>query len=391
MTASKNKSKFSGTIIAKSLISEVSIHAKNSHGKTATMFAAENGNSYFVELLLSHEDHVDNTDNHGTSALMFAAQNGDKATLDIILDKKPLINNVNSDGYTALMFASENGHATIVKELIMMSTNINLPNKDGMTALMLAASKGHFEVTKILINSNAEISLKNHNNKDALMLAAINGHKEIVSMLLDNGSDINANDNHNLTALMLLEQNVEHVETAMLLIMRGANLPDDKSRIIATLKNASWWTDSHTAVINNNLDQIQSFEELLLDITPLDLAVMIGNIEMVKAIIEFGFKHDINSCLRTAVIANRNELVELFLKKGADPTIQDRFGKNSLHIACYYGNRDIILLIIEFIRKNIAAKSIQIPLRYHLFQKRKQENLDLMRDNAHAQKPHNLY
>jgi ankyrin repeat protein len=158
--------------------------------------------------------------------------------------------------------------------------------------------------------------------------------------------------------------------------------------IIRTLEKASWWTDSHTAVINNRLDDIQNFEYQSSPITPLDLAIMIGNLNAVEYLIERGSRStssptlfissngtnfDINDCLNKAIKAKRNEIAMFLLEKGADPQAIKQLGQNSLHIACYYGDINGIKILVEFSRKKIAAQSIQKCFRSSLFKSRKRK------------------
>ena len=141
------------------------------------------------------------------------------------------------------------------------------------------------------------------------------------------------------------------------------------------MERASWWSDLHTAVINNVLDQIQSLEYSESDITPLDLAIMLGNLDAVKTIIGRGIKYDINACFRTAIVAKRTELAIFFLEQGADPNYKDQLGRNKFHIACSYGNLDAIKVLVEFIRKKIAAQSIQQCFRSSLFRAKRNRAL----------------
>jgi ankyrin repeat protein len=140
------------------------------------------------------------------------------------------------------------------------------------------------------------------------------------------------------------------------------------------MKKASWWTDSHTAVINNRLDDIQNFEDQSSPITPLDLAIMIGNLNAVKHIIERGSRStssptlfsssiatlfsssngtnfDINDCLNKAIKAKRNDIAMFLFEQGADPKAKNQLGQNSFHIACSYGNKDIIEILVEHMNK----------------------------------------
>ena len=137
------------------------------------------------------------------------------------------------------------------------------------------------------------------------MIATIHKHTKIVKLLLERGADINKRDIYGVTAL-IWAAHFGHSETVATLLDRGADLPDYKSKIISTMKKESWWAPMHGAVIYNLLDQIQIFTYTESDITPLDLAIMIGNLEAVRALIVRGISYDINDCLRRSIFSKRN-------------------------------------------------------------------------------------
>jgi len=129
-------------------------------------------------------------------------------------------------------------------------------------------------------------------------------------------------------------------------------MPEDKSDIIRAMKKASWWTSIHAAVINNELALIQSYEYSESDITPLDLAIMIGNLDAVRALIERRIQYDINTCLIKAIFSNRHEVARLFLEKGANPSYypDEKKEHTAFHIAAATNNHTILRLLTEFYR-----------------------------------------
>ena len=234
------------------------------------------------------------------------------------------------------------------------------------TALKLAAFKGHTEIVRLLLDHGADINaIDEILGNTALIVAARDGRTEIARLLVEYGADINAISEIGTTALMRATER-GRTEIATILLERGADIPEDKTHIIRTLEQASWWTDSHTAVINNRLDDIQNVEDQSSPITPLDLAIMIGNLNAVEYIIERGSRStssatlfsssngtnfDINYCLNKAIKAKRNDIAMFLLEKGADPKAKNKLERNSLHIACSYGNKDIIEILVENMNK----------------------------------------
>ena len=74
---------------------------------------------------------------------------------------------------------------------------------------------------------------------------------------------------------------------------------------------------------------------------------MIGNLDAVKTIIGPKIKCDVNYCLRTAVIAKRNEVAKFFLENGANPYSKNKRGQTVFHIAAATNNFPIIRTLNE--------------------------------------------
>ena len=355
--------------ILMSHITKFDINAKNSKGWTALMIASHNGHNKTVALLLNKGANIDDITEDGLNLLMLAIRMKNIDTADFLIDKIS-INARQKSGWTALMLASYNGDITSIKLLLKKGANINAQDKDGYTALMLAAIFSKAEAISILLEKGANIDQKDNTGWTALMLAINHGNIETIKLLLNKKSDINAVQKDGITPLMIaakkghkeiiqillsnaaklenksidgktaLLYGIEsgHPEAIKLLIENGAILPDDKSKLIITLKKYSWWTDNHTAVINSNIDKIQKYEHSESEITPLDLAIIIGNIEAVKAMITLDVKYDINNCLRTAIKAKRNDVTIFLLELGVDHSSNNKLGKNSFQTGRSYGN-----------------------------------------------------
>ena len=322
--------------------------------------AIKENNIEAVKLLLERGADINTKDKDGRTALMYAASAGCTETVKLLLDHGADINAKTKYGYrTALMLAAIGGHTETVKLLLERGADVNTIGEFDRPALMCAALEGHTEIVNLLLDHSADIHAKDKDGRTALMWAAHNGHTGIVNLLLDHGADIHAIDELDRTALMLAADG-EHTEIATTLIELGADIPEDKTDIMITLEQAPWWTGSHAAVMNNRLDDIKNFGDQSSSITPLDLAIMIGNLEAVKHILERRANSptlfssstvDMNDCLNKAIKAKRNDIAIFFLEKDADPTARNQLGQTSLHIACSYGNKDIIPILLERMSK----------------------------------------
>ena len=243
------------------------------------------------------------------------------------------------------------GNKETVSMLIDRGADINYSDNEGNTSLMIAATLGHTKTIEILIQKGATINAKNINGINSFMIAALNGRNESVKLLLDNGADINAQGNNGDTALFLTVKK-GFAELATYLLDNGAII-SDKFSMIPIMETTTWWTDLHTAVIKNDFDKIKTCEYNQQKINPINLAILSGNQEAVRALIARGISYDINDCLHTAIKSKRNDLAIFFLENGANPLYKNQLGQTAFNIASLSMNDFIFNYLVELIIINM--------------------------------------
>ncbi|TNJ28470.1 Ankyrin repeat protein 1 [Giardia muris] len=142
---------------------------KDSQGKTALMYAAENGHIDCVQVLADEEAKM--TSDERRTALMCAAKNGHVAIVEILRDKEGGLQDI--DGWTALMSAAKHGHINCI-ELLLNEAKVKTKKKvdsirKGSTALIIATYYNKVEAVKIL--SSREREIKDTEDHDALWYA----------------------------------------------------------------------------------------------------------------------------------------------------------------------------------------------------------------------------
>ena len=97
----------------------VNVNWKDSHGRTALLWAARNGHEAFVKFMLeTGKAEVDSKDEDGWTSLLWAAQNGHEAVVKLLLETgKTEVNSKDSNGQTPLWWATQKGHEAVVKQL----------------------------------------------------------------------------------------------------------------------------------------------------------------------------------------------------------------------------------------------------------------------------------
>ncbi len=118
--------------------------------------AAKDGDLVEVERLPEAGIDVNyHCDKHDGTALIWAAINGHTEIVEILLNFGADGNKQMTFGFTALMDAAENGHTEVVELLIDEGAKVNLKDNKGRTALMLASQEGHTEIVELLKNAGA--------------------------------------------------------------------------------------------------------------------------------------------------------------------------------------------------------------------------------------------
>jgi len=260
-----------------------------------------------------------------------------------------------------LIKAAETGNTAEIRNLLDvhpiwkwlgLSVDINGENETGMTPLRAAVANGHLETAEALIDAGAKIdAFGGPNCFMAIHLAVIHGRDDIVSMLLKKGANPCSEAALRITALHLAVSE-GRISIAKTLLDAGAeiNFPDmfghtpmhfaaqlGNGEMMAFLLERGATTGHHTTfecsplgstVRNGQCD----LARMLLDAgakadesadnegnTPLHLAAMDHDAEMVKLLLSFGAKADIMNQHEQTAVDVWPELAKLLPKPGEEP------------------------------------------------------------------------
>lgn len=228
------------------------------------------------------------------SAFHAATKDGNLALVEFLLEDGIDVDVKNADGRTALSIAAEQGSDPIVRKLLEYGADPALKSAKisnfwtnkfcgERTPLHWAAYNGHVGCTKLLLDHGADPDSRNYSCRTPIQEATMRGRKSVVQVLLDHGADVSPRDNVG-------------------------------------------WTPLHETAFH----QILHIAELLLD-----RGADIGAITT----------EDVESVLHLAAREGKRESVAFFLRKGANPKLETRFGKTAAQLALESGNKEIAQLI----------------------------------------------
>ncbi|MBV8624878.1 MAG: ankyrin repeat domain-containing protein [Herbaspirillum sp.] len=127
---------------------DVNLEAQATNGDTPLMLAAFYGNVPVVKLLLAREVEVNRP---GWTALHYAAINGSSEIVKLLLDASAYVDAESPDEQmTPVMLAAMRGRVAAVAALRDGGADLSLKNKEGLTALDLARRYGQEEVIDVL-------------------------------------------------------------------------------------------------------------------------------------------------------------------------------------------------------------------------------------------------
>lgn len=348
------------------------ITAKNSEGITPLHFAAITDNLKLAKLLLLRGADIHTKDYNGRTPLYWAARETCPDIVDLLVKKGADVNATDLEGLTPLHCVARwsgcDRSKRITEILLKAKAKPEIRDKYGRTPLHWAAYKNTDKVLDLLLSVGANVDAKDNDGKTPAFFAIMNGHDYL--------------------AEALYEMSKMKTDPPKPRQLYEAALKGDKQAVIVFL-------DKYPDLVNARFHGVSEFSswEVKLD-TPLHAAAENGHNEVAELLIT-KYKADINAINNqgesplnlalwnekraTAILfikkgANVNftskgflpsqgnwtplhyaaekgyaDIVELLLKKGANPNIKtNKDGKTPLSIAKRDGHKNIIELLIKY-------------------------------------------
>lgn len=345
--------------------------------KSADVFSSGNNNAspLLLALTLGNESQewlltsevIKAQDSLGNTPLHIATEyNLNNAMLNI-LEKGGDPNVQNTNGESPIFIAVQKNNIIAIEILLLNGANKDLRNYLGNTILHTSVQSNAKDSAYIALKNGFDVNAQNGSGKTALHIASQENNIEMMELLLEQGADIHSADIIGRTPLMDALK-MESVNTVTFLLNNGASalIPEMYGRnafheavetrnleLIAIIENAGanpLARDSHgiTPLSIAFEDSLELTKAVLADNlflsdsdgnTPLHIAVneSVDN-EILKYLLDAGYTADRRNSegttpLLLAVKKGNTEVVENFLKQGADPFIADNSGENAVSFA----------------------------------------------------------
>lgn len=309
-----------------------------------------------------------------------AAKTGQIGVARWLIDHRRMsVNTFNMEGCSPLYCACNAGHVELAQLLLEHGANVNRGDRDeSRTPLLYACINGNIDIVQLLLSHGADIMAKGTAKRSLWqhVMHAGEYQQEILQLLIQYGANVNELDQFGCAVLhyacirrrtellrFCLQQGADvavhadrlfeggtglhfctTVDTACLLLDHGADICAPDGVGSSALHHVVKVTDNF-ALIHFLLDR-----GLPVDLgdsgghTALVMACNSGRIDNARILLERGANvNNTNRIGRTPLFSTRLNCVDLLLKHGANPNIQDTYGCTALHQEANHKIVDLLL------------------------------------------------
>ena len=331
-----------------------SVDFRNATGRTPLMNAAFNGNVQAVKSIMKRKADPSLMDNRGWNTLHHAAAGGDTDIISPIHTHLPNIESKTGEGCTPLMVAALSGKLNAVKWFLEKGATVACESNRGWNTLHHAAAGGDSDIISLIHTHLPNIESKTGEGCTPLMVAALSGKLNAVKWFLEKGATVACESNrgwnllHHAAAggdsdiIALIHTHLPNIEsktgagyTSLMVAALAGKLHAvkwflEKGATVACESNRGWNTLHHAAqgsdpdTIDLILTHLPDIESKTADgETPLIIAVLHGKLQGVKCLLE----------------------------RGANPSVKDNDGQDSLHHALS-SDSDIFDLLLSHVPRS---------------------------------------
>ncbi|MBM9464485.1 ankyrin repeat domain-containing protein [Aeromicrobium sp. YIM 150415] len=310
--------------------------------QSSFLIAASEGHLDILRLALDAGADVTALDSFEGTALIRAAERGHANVVGDLVRAGVDLDHVNNLGYQAIHEAAWLGrddadYATTVRVLIAAGATVDRrSDRQGLTPAQLAGQRGFTGLAGVFEATTAPVA--EGDAKATLLRAAADGDADLVARALRAGADIEARGEDGRTALLHASIG-DHVAAARVLVALGAD-PD----VLDDRHDTAWLVTGVTGSVEM-LETLLPAEPDLTIVNRFGGVSVIpaserGHVDYVRRVVQTGIDVDhMNqlgwTALLEAVILGdggeaHQQIVDILLEAGADPSITDNDGMTAL-------------------------------------------------------------
>ena len=259
----------------------INVNIQDSFGDTPIHIAIINNKMGFLKSLIRHGANLSIKNNDGQTPLYKACMLGREAMVYLLLESLSLnLYECDNKHETIFMALIRSRSMELLEKLALDDKIMDVRNCFGESPLHIAAKNGDINVCRYLIKNGAFVNIKNNSKETPLFYAVRNEHRDIIELLLENGAILDCKSTfgdtvYNMVPTYDLQSFINEKGEKYKTYLYSANYPLHYAIIIESkaLLKASLGI--------RNINKRDQFGH-----TPLDLAIKLGNNELIELIKE---------------------------------------------------------------------------------------------------------
>lgn len=338
-------------IVRRMLGQGTAVNGRDAWGRTALVWAVEDGRRAVVELLLARGADPDVADEAGVGALHAAARRGERELAVLLLDAGADPDGGAGAATTPLAEAVRRGDAALAELLLARGASPDAPDRYGQTPLFHVSAAAADRMLPLLLDAGAALGARAADGDTArhralrrgdaalwkaltpaedeveavrargraddtlLMAAAEGGNPNLLKRLIAQGADPEARNRHGHGAL-LVALTAENLPAAAVLTGAGAQIGFLEAVAMGDAERAASASLPAGTVLDAPIAGLE---------TPLMGAVARGRADLAILLLDAGASPDagtavIGTPLDVAALTGQDDLVRLLIQRGADPS-----------------------------------------------------------------------
>lgn len=267
-----------------------------------------------------------------------AIQDGDVEGCRALVKRGVDIELADDEGRGPLHWAALHNRPEICSYLISLGSPVDRQDKLGRTALYLAAGKGSEQACQALIALGADVDVRTKDGQTPIHHVARTGQVSTCRLLIEAGADVDQGENINQS---MVQNAIKYGNIPVAMMLAKASVYQKRSQ--KELSDALYG-----AIIENDLKLLKEFHASGMDF---------------NTVLNISSNTPLTQALYQPRASNRLEVIEFFLKAGADPNFQDERGITPLVSAIYINAIQEMELLIQYgASMDIVDKDEKSPL-----------------------------
>ena len=302
----------------------VEINAADAKGKTAVLYACENGSVDFLTWLASQNADFKSQDNEGNNCLHLTIRSRKAAqVIPLAIERGVDREAQNAKGMTPLVAAYDANQFKSFEALQVAGANLNAPHPKSASPLIVEVVKRErLQYANFLIEKGADTNARDAEGHNLLVICAQQSLHELVPALLQRGLSIESRDKNNKTITQMVHEN---------LLKRVS--PAREKMFSAIFDNGANPNSPSSTGRSLLMEQAES-----------------GRYNQVKVLIEKGADVNFrdktgNTVLHTTALRNQLGVMRLVAEKFSDINLTGDSGNTAAHLAARSGATGILKLV----------------------------------------------